>query len=99
MGIEQAVNPTTVNNVNISGNQISSAVTPAATIGMELGGFALAGFKIADNEFWLNPGSGCWAVHNGASLSAACWAVNNIVHNGSLVGWGSATTAAGNQAF
>ncbi len=98
MGIEQAVQTTTVNNASITGNQITTLVTPAITVGMEFDSFTMAGFKIADNEFWLNPGSGCSAIAGG-SMTSACWAVNNIVHNGSTVNYGSATTTAGNQAF
>ena len=99
-GIEQGVNPTTVNNVAIAGNQIASSVSPAtSTVGMNLNSFGLAGFKIADNEFWLNPGAGCWAIYGGGSLVAGCWATNNIVHNSSLTGYGAATVATGNQAF
>jgi parallel beta-helix repeat protein len=98
VGIEQAVSPTTVNNASIIGNQISSAISPAATVGMQFNSFSMAGFKISDNEIWLNPGTGCWGI-TGASMTSACWAVNNLVHNGNLTNYGAATVTAGNQAF
>ena len=100
IGIEHNGPMTKVNNASISNNRITAEVSPASgATGMTFGALSMAGFTINGNEIYLSGGTVGAIGFSGASLTSACWATNNIVHNGSSANYGAATVAAGNQAF
>ena len=99
IGIEQQASLSSIVCASITNNSITALVNPASGAkGMEFNSYTMAGFKITDNEIWLN-NTGSSAFSGTGSLTSACMITNNVVHNGNVASYGAATVAAGNQAL